>query len=60
MRTATPSPEGVTYTLSAEGDLVNAPDPEGGSNYVQVRYVKEISMVLENVGRRSRTSTSSS
>ena len=45
-----PVTEGVTYTLSAEGDLVNAPDPEGGSNYVQVRYVKEISMVLENVG----------
>ncbi len=45
-----PVTEGVTYTLSAEDDLVNAPDPEGGSNYVKVRYVKEISMVLENVG----------
>lgn len=45
-----PVTEGVTYTLSAEDDLVNAPDPEGGSNYVKTRYVTEISMVLENVG----------
>ena len=42
--------EGVSYTLSDEGDTAYAPDPEGGSDYVSVRYVKEISMVLENVG----------
>ena len=42
--------DGVTYELSAEDDLVNAPDPEGGSNYQKVRYVTHIDMVLENVG----------
>ncbi len=42
--------EGISYTLSDEGDTAYAPDPEGGSDYVSVRYVKEISMVLENVG----------
>ena len=42
--------EGVSYTLSAENDLVNAPDPEGGTNYTQVRYVTGISMLLNNVG----------
>lgn len=42
--------DGVTYTLSAEDDLVRAPDPEGGSNYAEVRYVTRLEMVLENVG----------
>ena len=42
--------EGVTYELSAESDLVNAPDPDGGTNYARVRYVTRIDMVLENVG----------
>ena len=42
--------EGVTYTLSAEDDLVNAPDPDGGTNYTQVRYVTGIDMILDNVG----------
>ena len=42
--------DGVSYTLSDEGDTAYAPDPEGGSNYVSVRYVTEIGMVLENVG----------
>lgn len=40
----------MSYTLSDEGDTAYAPDPEGGSNYVSVRYVTEIGMVLENVG----------
>ncbi len=42
--------DGISYTLSAENDLVNAPDPEDGSNYTKVRYVTGITMILENVG----------
>lgn len=42
--------DGVQYTLSEEGDTASAPDPEGGTDYVQARYVTEITMILENVG----------